>query len=102
MTNFKTNVRFGVNHLIGKYNLNSRDYVCTSESYSGWQRALRGYNGWSLTDGSPDCYKEDGTRKGNWYYVSDITRIKDRDDFIELFPECEDSSVSPGQVSEIR
>jgi len=77
VTDFEVNVRFGAILLINNYDSNSMTYVCNSRSYSGWQRALRGYNGWNT-----DC------SRGNPNYVEDVRSIKNRADFTDLFPEC--------------
>lgn len=65
MENFEANVRYGINHLIKNYNSESKSYGCRNVDYSGWQRALRYYNGWNT-----DC------EKGNIYYVDSVLSQK--------------------------
>lgn len=72
LSDFETNVNVGLNILINGYSPNSTPFKCTGESYSGWGRALRNYNGWGCT--------------GNNRYVSDVFGFKD--EVIALFPEC--------------
>jgi len=73
--NFEENVNFGINLLINNHASSSKEYVCNGKTYSGWTRALRGYNGWNT-----DC------SKGNIRYVEDVIGFKD--DIYSLFPEC--------------
>ena len=70
--NFERNVKFGANLLINNYQFSSKEYSCNSKTYSGWQRALRFYNGWGC--GGDVNYVENVIRRGS--------SIK------ELFPEC--------------
>lgn len=51
---FEENVRYGINLLIDGYSENERYYICKDKDYSGWEYALRGYNGWNT-----DCSKGD-------------------------------------------
>lgn len=91
---FAYNVDYGINFLIKNYNQykNGKKYVCNSETYSGWQAALRGYNGWSLdSSGNPSCYKSDGTTpKGNWKYPEDVRGNSNKNAVIKIYPECGD------------
>ncbi|MEK9207188.1 MAG: M15 family metallopeptidase, partial [Patescibacteria group bacterium] len=116
---FEYNVNYGLDHLINNYNSKPFEYECyrtqnqgiylsgsnpiggefSKVSYSGWKRAIRGYNGWNS---EPNCwcyYVDDkntacttdntGKRKakGNPWYVDDIT-IKAKTEIARLFPEC--------------
>ncbi len=73
--NFDENVNFGINLLINNHVSSSKEYVCNGKTYSGWTRALRGYNGWNT-----DC------SKGNIRYVEDVIGFKD--EIYSLFLEC--------------
>ncbi|MEN7982212.1 MAG: hypothetical protein ABFQ65_02100 [Nanoarchaeota archaeon] len=57
---FESNVRYGIEYLIQNYNIQDKQYDCKSESYSGWKRALRFYNGWNT-----NCSKGDVNYVGN-------------------------------------
>lgn len=93
LTIFENNVRFGINHLINLYDSEPKIFRCyeqtpgntVSESYSGWQRALRAYNGWV----APPCYREDeegrNRPKGNLVYVDSV--LNRQDEVKELFRE---------------
>jgi len=71
---FVENIKFGVNLLINNYDSDSKEYICKSKSYSGWQRALRNYNGWNT-----DC------SKGDTNYVENVV-IDKKDEVQSLFP----------------
>lgn len=51
---FNTNINFALDLLFENFDTRSKSYGCKSKSYSGWQRALRFYNGWNT-----DCSKGD-------------------------------------------
>jgi len=76
---FETNIRSGVQILVDGYDSDSRTYICNSESYSGWRRALRQYNGWPTTD-NIDC------NQGTVNYVEEV--ISAKSEVANLFPQC--------------
>lgn len=59
-SNVECNIRAGTEILKGSYDAynNGRVFTCTGKLYSGWEAALRGYNGWGCT--------------GNNNYVEDV------------------------------
>jgi len=81
---FEDNVRYGVEDILIKYawnlakrsNEEGRYYSCREKSYSGWQLALRYYNGW---------FPQDCT-KGDPNYVENV--LNKKDEIARLFPEC--------------
>lgn len=76
---FEDNVRTGVNLLIQGQASTPREYVCNSKTYRGWQRALRQYNGWPVTD-NIDC------TKGNVNYVETVLSTSNINAVKNLFP----------------
>jgi hypothetical protein len=84
VADFAENVRYGINLLIDNYNTLEKLYSCYENeygeseliSYTGWQRALRAYNGWNSP---PYC------DTGNPRYVNHVLNYKD--EVVELFPE---------------
>lgn len=100
VADFEENVNFGINLLINGHSRSEKIYNCYRPSgygsvvresdfvkvpYSGWQHALRNYNGWNSV-----CSRinEDGERElvGNPHYVEDVIGFKD--EIYSLFPEC--------------
>jgi len=74
---FEENIKYGANLLLQNYNSfgkESKVYTCNSKTYTGWQAALRYYNGWNT-----DC------TKGNIRYVEDVLGFND--EVKALFPE---------------
>ncbi len=114
---FENNVRYGINLLIDNYEkygagenyrcyrpfelLNSpvRESDFVTVRYSGWEAALRGYNGWN----SLCTIEEDGVLKerGNPRYVDQVIGFKDEVE--NLFPgECGfTQETSPGEATGI-
>ena len=84
VADFEENVGYGINLLINNYNSSEKIYSCYENeygeseliSYTGWQRALRAYNGWNSP---PYC------DTGNPRYVEHVINYKD--EVVELFPE---------------
>lgn len=80
LTYFKSNVESAVDKLITDYSAgkksypNGRYYECTKETYSGWEYAIRLYNGWN------EC------GKGDVDYVENV--LSRKSDVQKLFPEC--------------
>jgi len=94
---FEKNVEFGINLLISNHNEASTKYVCKDVNYSGWQRALRGYNGWNFQDGNIYCWRDPDNKKemiGDHDYVEHVLSKKDL--ISEMFPEC--GGVSEGGI----
>jgi hypothetical protein len=76
ISDFRENVNYGIELLRTRHARSLKEYACKSTSYSGWQRALREYNGWNT-----DC------SKGDVDYVDRI--IGRKDEIAALFPkEC--------------
>jgi hypothetical protein len=71
---FRENVGYALELLRTGHARSSKEYACKSTSYSGWQRALRKYNGWNT-----DC------TKGDVDYVETI--IGRKDEIVNLFEE---------------
>ena len=81
--NFEENVRYGIKNILVDYawklakkSTDGRYYDCKKETYSGWNLALRYYNGWYPQDCS----------KGDKDYVEHV--LGRQDEIAELFPEC--------------
>ena len=86
--NFEDSIKYGANLLAGNYNAEEKYYGCKTESYLGWKRALRYYNGWNT-----NC------NKGDVNYVDNVIGLKD--DIQELFPSQCSSSLTDGiKISE--
>ena len=74
--NLEAHVRYAVEDVLVKgYSDESKEYTCADTSYSGWERALRSYNGWNV-----DC------TKGDVEYVENVETKKDS--IMDLFPGC--------------
>ena len=79
--NFGLNVFNGASLLFDNYLImnekyeKGREYKCNGKIYSGWEGALRLYNGWNT-----DC------TKGNVNYVEEV--IAKKDEVAKLFPVC--------------
>jgi hypothetical protein len=87
--NFEENVRYGINYLISNYKEDSKSYACKNVNYSGWQRALRGYNGWNVQNGNIYCWKEINNKKtmiGDHDYVEHV--LGNKGEIEKMFPEC--------------
>jgi hypothetical protein len=79
LSDLDTNIKFGLNLLIGGNVQESKAFTCVSgKSYSGWKRALRNYNGWGCN---------------NPGYVETV--LNNKDNVIALFPQCADDYVAP-------
>ncbi|MBR9702230.1 hypothetical protein GOV13_04910, partial [Candidatus Pacearchaeota archaeon] len=79
--NIGWNLREGIIHLVSKYENNKKVYSCNRKSYSGWEAALRGYNGWGGC--STINYVEDvlGRKKRS------IDNKNVKDEVAEIFPD---------------
>ena len=68
VSSFNGNAEYGINYLITLYNghKGTQTYTCKNTQYSGWQLALRYYNGWSPNDCS----------KGDKDYVENVLANK--------------------------
>lgn len=98
IADFEENVNYGIDLLIDNYDSSEKIYRCyrqvessvvresdfVNKVYSGWQRALREYNGWNTQCTYID---EEGVRRavGNPNYVEDVISYKD--EVKALFPE---------------
>ncbi len=72
--NFEDSVKYATkNVLTANYDLSPKSYACKSTSYSGWERALRFYNGWNT-----NCMI------GDLDYVENV--VGKKDDVAKLFP----------------
>jgi len=95
--NFEENVRYGINYLISNYREAPQKYVCKDVNYSGWQRALRGYNGWNVQKGEIYCWRDPDNKKemiGDHDYVEHVLSKKDL--ISGMFSEC--GGVSEGGI----
>jgi len=106
---FDSNVNYALNMLINGYNPASLNYYCyrpaalknspinpatdfETMSYSGWQRALRNYNGWNGPTPSPKCTSVNPKtgaygEVGNPRYVDDIMAQRSKFN-ANFFPDC--------------
>lgn len=75
LTDFEKNIEVGASYLSDLYDKQPFEFICTGKTYTGWNRALRSYNG-------PGC-------NGNNRYVEDV--IANRDEVAGLFSQCGDS-----------
>ncbi len=78
--NFNYNVNYALNLLAGDYTTIPRTYVCNSKTYSGWEAALRSYNGWTSSAA--------GCTSGNINYVEQVLGTNNKNQVNALFPQC--------------
>ena len=85
LTDLDTNIIVGLNHLVDGYSTTSKTFTCTDKSYSGWERAIRNYNGWGCT--------------GNNNYVENVLSTNNRNLVAKLFHQC--ATSSSGQATRV-